>query len=174
MAVSFNLRAIERADLPADHQLDRGVTEELPDIEEIDGTSLLSFRENLVAAELTSPFAVPVERKSEEIADLLMDEEDPLFDSPLFAADEDREDEMDEKYSDAPEELAMAMSDDDFIEYFLGQNNVTVGYRWTSVREGQLVGALLQKRVRTQATVMIQKIKAYLSVRAAAIADDIV
>jgi len=169
MVVSFNLRAIERSELPADHRLDRGVTEELPDIEEIDGTPLLSFRENLVAAELTSPPSVPVEEQAEEIADLLMEEEEPLVGSDFFAADEDREDEMDEKY--APEEPAAAMSDDDFIDYFLGQNNVTVGYRWTSVREGQLVGALLEKRVRTQATVMIQKIKAYLSVRAAAIAD---
>ena len=55
MCVSFNLRALERSELPAEQRLDRGVTEELPDIEETDATPLLSQRENLAAAELASP-----------------------------------------------------------------------------------------------------------------------
>ena len=99
-----------------------------------------------------------------------MDEQEPMLSS-----DDSSEDEVKEDMEDAPEEADFqpeTMSDQDFIEHFLRQNNVTVGYRWTSVREGQLVGALLEKKVRTQATVMIQKIKAYLTVRAAALADE--
>ena len=45
-------------------------------------------------------------------------------------------DECDEEEPNRP----VAMSDEKFSRWLLKQNHGTLGYRWTSVREGQLVG----------------------------------
>ena len=182
MCVAFNYRALERAAFSPEQRLDRGVTEELPDEEISDGTALLSQLRsldsgcnNLVAAEPNSPAAVidseekagnaeeedfDGQREQEESEDRLNDK------LPVEEEEQDRR-EIESEVAKEPE-TAASMTDQEFIHWFLGVNHVTIGYRWTSVREGQLVGALVEKKVRTQARTMIDKIKAHLTVLAAA------
>jgi hypothetical protein len=163
MCVSFNCRALERAVLPPDQRLDRGITEELPDEDEDDGTALLS-QPNLVAAvdEPAAPAAAEEEKDEEEAEE---EEKEPI------AGSEDSESAEEEKSDGSGDEAepdrSFAMSDEQFIRWFLKRNHVTLGYRWTSVREGQLVGALMAKKMKTQARAMIDKIKAHLTVLAA-------
>ena len=162
--------------------MDRGVTEELPDEEISDGTTLLSQLQflnsgcnNLFAAEPNSPAAViDSEEKAGAAKEEDFDEqreqeesEDRLNDKlPVEEEEQDRR-EIESEAGKEPE-TAASMTDQEFTPLVLGVNHVTIGYRWTSVREGQLVGALVEKKVRTQARTMIDKIKAHLTVLAAA------
>ena len=163
MCVAFNSRALERAALSPEQRLDRGVTEELPDEDVSDGTALLSqqYRDNLVAAvsepnlsEADAAAAVNFDQKADEEAAVQLEEEEQLG--------------RRHEGKDADEPVrTIVMSDQQFIDWYLAANHVTLGYRWTSVREGQLLGALVEKNVRTQARAMIEKIKAHLAVAAA-------
>ena len=166
MCVSFNCRALERAALPPEQRLDRGDTEELPDEDEIDSTALLA-QPNLVAVAEPASLAAAEEDKAEE------ESEEEQSESILSSEDSAAEAESDGNSGDEKTpERPVAMSDERFIKWFLKTNHVTLGYRWTSVREGQLVGALLAKKVRTQARAMIDEIKAHLTVLAAGSAVD--
>ena len=100
------------------------------------------------------------QREQEESEDRLNDK------LPVEEKEQDRR-EIESEVAKEPETAAF-MTDQEFINWFLGVNHVTIGYRWTSVREGQLVGALVEKKMRTQARTMIDKIKAHLTVLAAA------
>ena len=82
------------------------------------------------------------QREQEESEDRLNDK------LPVEEEEQDRR-EIESEVAKEPE-TAASMTDQECIHWFLGVNHVTIGYRWTSVREGQLVGALVEKKDASQ------------------------